>query len=56
MKMCAAYSLGLIVDSQDARLMSDYDVKLVNDNMQEFHVLFHGPDESASRALPCLGP
>jgi len=27
-------------------LMSDYDVKLVNDNMQEFHVLFHGPEET----------
>jgi ubiquitin-conjugating enzyme E2 H len=28
--------------------MSDYDVSLVNDNMQEFYVLFHGPDESES--------
>ncbi|KAJ2745749.1 ubiquitin-conjugating enzyme E2 H [Coemansia sp. BCRC 34301] len=25
-------------------LMSDYDVKLVNDNMQEFYVRFHGPE------------
>jgi len=26
--------------------MSDYEVSLVNDNMQEFYVLFHGPAES----------
>lgn len=26
--------------------MSDYDVELVNDNMQEFYVRFKGPDES----------
>lgn len=28
------------------RLMSDYEVTLVNDNMQEFYVRFHGPTES----------
>lgn len=28
------------------RLMSDYEVTLVNDNMQEFFVRFHGPVES----------
>ncbi|KAI0036835.1 ubiquitin-conjugating enzyme/RWD-like protein [Vararia minispora EC-137] len=28
------------------RLMSDYNVKLVNDSMQEFYVRFHGPDET----------
>jgi len=27
-------------------LMSDYEVTLVNDNMQEFYVRFKGPDES----------
>ncbi|AOA63454.1 Ubiquitin-conjugating enzyme subunit [Komagataella phaffii CBS 7435] len=27
-------------------LMSDYEVNLVNDNMQEFYVTFHGPKES----------
>ncbi len=26
--------------------MSDYEVSLVNDNMQEFYVRFHGPAES----------
>lgn len=26
--------------------MSDYEVTLVNDNMQEFYVRFHGPTES----------
>ena len=26
--------------------MSDYEVTLVNDNMQEFYVRFHGPEES----------
>jgi len=27
-------------------LMSDYEVTLVNDNMQEFYVRFHGPNET----------
>lgn len=27
-------------------LMSDYEVTLVNDNMQEFYVRFHGPSDS----------
>ncbi|KAJ3985891.1 ubiquitin-conjugating enzyme/RWD-like protein [Lentinula detonsa] len=27
-------------------LMSDYDVSLVNDSMQEFYVRFHGPEET----------
>lgn len=31
--------------------MSDYEVTLVNDNMQEFYVRFKGPDESTS-SLP----
>lgn len=31
-----------------SRLMSDYEVTLVNDNMQEFYVRFHGPVESES--------
>lgn len=30
------------------RLMSDYDVNLVNDSMSEFFVKFHGPSESES--------
>jgi len=36
-------------------LMSDYEVTLVNDNMQEFYVRFKGPEESAfiSRLLRC---
>jgi hypothetical protein len=29
-----------------ARLMSDYEVNLVNDNIQEFYVRFYGPPES----------
>lgn len=28
--------------------MSDYDVSLVNDNMRDFYVRFHGPEESTS--------
>jgi len=28
--------------------MSDYEVTLVNDSMQEFYVWFYGPNESAS--------
>ncbi|CAG8504107.1 30091_t:CDS:2 [Racocetra persica] len=27
-------------------LMSDYEVTLVNDNMQEFYVRFHGPEDT----------
>lgn len=27
-------------------MMSDYEVTLVNDNMQEFYVIFKGPGES----------
>ena len=30
-----------------SRLMSDYEVNLVNDSMQEFYVRFFGPAESA---------
>ena len=30
------------------RLMSDYEVNLVNDSMQEFYVRFYGPEESRS--------
>jgi hypothetical protein len=26
--------------------MSDYEVTLVNDNMQEFYIRFHGPEDS----------
>ena len=31
--------------------MSDYEVTLVNDNMQEFYVRFKGPEESTSDSL-----
>ncbi len=30
-------------------MMSDYEVTLVNDNMQEFYVIFKGPTESKSK-------
>jgi ubiquitin-conjugating enzyme E2 H len=33
------------------RLMSDYEVTLVNDNMREFYVRFYGPPESESLSL-----
>ena len=32
--------------------MSDYEVTLVNDNMREFYVRFHGPPESESHPIP----
>jgi ubiquitin-conjugating enzyme E2 H len=35
-----------------SRLMSDYDVNLVNDSMSEFFVKFHGPSESESSPSP----
>lgn len=33
-------------ESDNRRLMSDYEVNLVNDNMQELYVRFYGPTES----------
>jgi hypothetical protein len=36
-----------LLTSSTIRLMSDYDVTLVNDSMQEFYVWFYGPSESA---------
>lgn len=33
-------------------MMSDYEVTLVNDNMQEFYVSFKGPSESEHLAIP----
>lgn len=38
------------------RLMSDYEVTLVNDNMQEFYVRFFGPPESAFLLCPLQTP
>lgn len=35
--------------------MSDYEVSLVNDNMQEFYVLFHGPAESEHTLITFVG-
>lgn len=35
-------------------MMSDYEVTLVNDNMQEFYVIFKGPTESKSMDIPTL--
>ena len=34
--------------------MSDYEVTLVNDNIQELYVRFHGPEESAYYGQVCL--
>ena len=33
-------------------MMSDWKVDLVNDNVSEFNVVFHGPTDSALHALP----
>lgn len=30
-------------------MMSDYKVEMINDEMQEFYVHFHGPNDSKSR-------
>lgn len=27
-------------------MMSDFDVRLIDDSMQQFHVIFHGPDDT----------
>lgn len=35
-----------LVLTKPTRLMSDYEVNLVNDSMQEFYVMFNGPEES----------
>lgn len=37
-------------------LMSDYEVTLVNDNMQEFYVRFKGPEESKPTPQPSRPP
>lgn len=34
--------------------MSDYEVTLVNDNMQEFYVRFKGPEESTHSTFPLI--
>lgn len=34
--------------------MSDLEVNLVNDNMQEFYVRFYGPPESTSRVVNAI--
>jgi len=58
MKLCAPatrrFRLFLVVDEalEPFRLMSDYEVNLVNDNMQEFFVRFYGPKESTSTLVP----
>ena len=36
--------------------MSDYEVNLVNDNMQEFYVRFYGPAESTSTPPTLITP
>lgn len=50
MKMYVLSYLGTLIDilliSDHSRLMSDYEVSLVNDSMQEFYVRFYGPTES----------
>lgn len=35
-------------------MMSDYEVTLVNDNMQEFYVIFKGPGESEQSVASTL--
>lgn len=35
-------------------MMSDLEVNLVNDNMQEFYVRFYGPPESTSRVVNAI--
>lgn len=59
MKMCVFLNIyaSLAVwtphtDLYEYRLMSDYEVTLVNDCMQEFYVRFYGPAESTSPPIP----
>jgi ubiquitin-conjugating enzyme E2 H len=44
-------SKGMLRECLVRRLMSDYEVNLVNDNMQEFFVRFYGPTESTYAIL-----
>lgn len=46
---CTSFVLAIEEKLKVIRLMSDYEVTLVNDNMQEFYVRFHGPTESMMR-------
>jgi len=52
MKLYASTNLSTLLAADKildcVRLMSDYEVNLVNDSMQEFFVRFYGPKESAS--------
>lgn len=43
---CSGASWGYDLPISSRRLMSDYEVTLVNDCMQEFYVRFYGPAES----------
>jgi ubiquitin-conjugating enzyme E2 H len=52
MKLCVLFGMTnvslslLLITCCAIRLMSDYEVTLVNDSMQEFYVWFYGPSES----------
>lgn len=35
-----------------SRMMSDYNVEMINDGLNEFNVEFHGPKESIARLSP----
>lgn len=35
-----------------SRMMSDYNVEMINDGLSEFNVEFHGPKESIARFSP----
>lgn len=35
-----------------SRMMSDYNVEMINDGLSEFNVEFHGPKESIARLSP----
>lgn len=44
----------LLIHHRPHRIMSQYDVQLINENMHEFYIKFEGPSESTYSATPYI--
>ena len=49
-----ALIIDVLSSSWDGRMMSDYKVDTINDDLQMFYVTFHGPTDSNPLCLFCL--
>ena len=53
--MISSYLIDVLSSSWDDRMMSDYKVDTINDDLQMFYVTFHGPTDSNPLCLvDCL--